>query len=143
MKHFLALLLLLTLLPASAVKKITPNPINLAIILVEKTDSAKVASTLKYYGYTPQGKEDGYQIMKDSNGNEIRYSYSNTTHQNKYPQIIVRNHETHKSLDSRLQELNFKKVGRNYERAKNQYSRFKTKCSFGPHGTLIIQRMPQ
>ena len=45
---FTLALLTLTLLSANAAKKIEANAINIAAILVEKTDSAKVASTLEY-----------------------------------------------------------------------------------------------
>ena len=135
-------LLLLTLLPAEAVKKITPNPINLAITLVEKTDSAKIASTLTYYGYTPQGTEDSYNVMKDSNGNEIRYSFKESNSNNKYPTVIVKTQGTHKVIDSKLKDLNFEKVGNGYERMKNKYSKYKTQCKFGHKSTMRIRRIP-
>ena len=134
-------LLLLTLLPAGAVKKINPNPINLAITLVEKTDSAKIASTLTYYGYTLQHIEDGYNVMKNSNGNEIRYSFKENNSIHKYPTVIVKTEGTHKTLDSKLKELNFEKVGNDYERMKNKYSKYKTQCKFGPKNTLIIRHL--
>ena len=142
MKYFLTLtLLLLTLLPASAIKKIEANPINIAVSLVEKTDSAKVASTLTYYGYTLQGTEDGYQITKDPNGNEIHYSFKESTASHKYPTIKVRTTGIHKALDDRLKELNFEKKRNGYERMKNMYSKYKTLCSFGPNNTLILRRI--
>ena len=142
MKHFLTLLLLiLTLLPASAVKKIEANPINIAVSLVEKTDSAKIASTLDYYGYTYQGTDDGYTVMKNTKGNEIRFSFSESDVPNKYPTIIVKNHNTSKETDSRLKELNFEKVGNKYEYKRNSYSKFKTQCSFGHKSTLILRRI--
>lgn len=134
-------LLLLTILPAGAVKKITPNPINLAIILVEKTDSTKVASTLEYYGYSPQGKEDGYQIMKDPNGNEIRYSFTNNNSHSNYPTVVVKAKDTHKALDYKLKELNFEKAGNGYERMKNPYSKYKIRCGFGSNNVLVVQRI--
>lgn len=134
-------ILLLSIVPAGAVKKIHANPINIAIQLVEKTDSDKVASTLEYYGYTPQGKEDGYQKMKGSNGNEIRYSFNECDPNHKYPTIIVKTQGTHKALDSKLKELNFEKVGNGYECMKNKNSKYKTQYSFGPKSTLIIRRI--
>ena len=131
-------LLLLTLLPAEAVKKHTPNPINLAITLVEKTDSANVASTLTYYGYTPHGIEEGYQIMKDPNGNEIRYSFKESNANHKYPTVIVKTHHSNKEIDSKLKELGFKNTENGYEHMKNRYSKYKTQCRFGPKNTMII-----
>ena len=82
-------LLLLTLLPAGAVKKFEPNPINVAALIVEKTDSAKVVSTCEYYGFAYQGVEDGYTIMKRPNGNEIKFTFNENGIPQKYPTIIV------------------------------------------------------
>ena len=143
MKHFFLTLtlLILTLLPASAVKKIQANPINIAISLVEKTDSAKIASTLTYYGYTHQATEDGYSVMTDPNGNEIRFSFSENSSNDKYPTVKVKASGTHKALDAKLKELDFEKTGNAYERMRNQYSKYKTRCSFGPHNTLILHRI--
>ena len=140
MKYFLTLILLLTLLPTSAAKKIEANPINIAATLVEKTDSAKVASTLEYYGYTPQGTEDGYCVMKHPNGTEIRFSFSENGTPNKYPTIIVKHNTTHKEINERLKELNFEKSGTYYEHMKNMYSLYITKCSHSPYNTLIFKR---
>ena len=137
----LTITLLLTILPVEAVKKITPNPINLAITLVEKTDSAKVASTLTYYGYTFQNIEDGYNVMKDSNGNEIHFSFKESNSSHKYPTVKVRTEGNHKDLDSKLQELKFEKVGNIYEYKKNQYSKFKTQCNWEHQKTLIVRRI--
>ena len=145
MKHYLPILILLiTLLPQTAnaaKKKIEANPINIAAVLVEKTDSAKVASTLEYYGYHPQGTEDGYQIMRTPNGNEIRFTFSEVTSTNKYPTIVVKAHGTARAIDSRLKGINFEKSGSSYEKMKNKYSKFKTKCTLGPHSTLIFRRV--
>ena len=142
MKHFLTLLLLiLNLLPASAVKKFEANPINIAAVMVEKTDSAQIASTCEYYGFTYQGVEDGYTVMKRTNGNEIKFTFNDNGTINKYPTIVVKIKEAHKEIDARLKELNFEKKGNTYEIKQNQYSRFITQCSFGPHNTLIFRRV--
>ena len=143
MKSILSILslLILSILSAQAAKKVDANPINIAITLVEKTDSAKVASTLTYYGYTLQNIEDGYNVMKDSNGNEIRYSFKESDSNKQYPTVIVKTQGTHKALDSKLKELNFEKVGNSYERMKNMYSKYKTQCKFGQKSTLVIRRI--
>ena len=142
MKHFLTLLLLiLNLLPASAIKKFEANPINIAAVMVEKTDSAQIASTCEYYGFTYQGVEDGYTVMKRTNGNEIKFTFNDNGTINKYPTIVVKIKEAHKEIDARLKELNFEKKGNTYEIKQNQYSRFITQCSFGPHNTLIFRRV--
>lgn len=130
-------LLLLPLLTAGAVKKFNVNPINLAITLVEKADSLKVASFLEYYGYTPKGTEDGYTIMKHPNGNELRFSFTDT----QYPTIIVKTTDTHKAIGSRLESLNFEKTGKGYEQIRNKYSKYKTVCNFGPKSTMLVRRV--
>ena len=142
MKYFLTLtLLLLTLLPASAVKKFEPNPINVAAVIIEKTDSAKVASTCEYYGFAYQGVEDGYTVMKRKNGNEIRFTFKDNGTPLNYPIVIVNSKETHKEIDSRLKELSFEKAGNLYVIKRNQYSRHITQCSIGSHNTLIFRRL--
>lgn len=143
MKHFLhLLLLLLTFLPAQAVKKLNDvNPINIASVIVEKSDSANIASTLEYYGYILQGTENGYQILKHPNGDEIRYSFHPENSDSKDPTIIVKPKETQKQIDSRLNELDFTKEGNQYRRIKNMYSRYITQCEHGPHNTLIFRRV--
>ena len=142
MKHFLTLLLLIfTLLPASAIKKFEANPINIAAMMVQKTDSAQIASTCEYYGFTYQGVEDGYTVMKRTNGNEIKFTFNDNGTTQKHPIIVVKTKEAHKEIDARLKELNFEKKGNSYEIKRNLYSRYITRCSFGPKNTLIIRRI--
>ena len=134
-------LLLISILPASAAKKIEANPINIAVNLVEKTDSLRIASTLDYYGYTYQNTEDGYTVMQDTNGNEIRYSFKEIDSSNKYPIVIVKIQGTHKAIDSKLKELDFEKIGNCYEHMRNEYSKYRTQCKFSPKSTMIIRRI--
>ena len=83
-------LLFLTLLPATAAKKIEANPINIAATLVEKTDSAKVTlAVLIVQAQALQGKKieeiaekllfDLPQIEEDDLSfislTELRYEY--------------------------------------------------------------------
>ena len=136
-------LLLLTILHASAIKKFEPNPINVATLIVEKTDSAQIASTCEYYGFAYQGAENGYTVMKRSNGNEIKFTFNDNGTLQKYPIIVVKAKETHKEIDARLKELNFEKTGNSYDRIRNQYSKYKIQCKFGPHNTLILHRIAQ
>lgn len=134
-------ILILSVLLSQAAKKIDAHPINIAVSLVEKSDSAKVASTLEYYGYSFDSNEDEYVVMKDSKGNEIRYTFTETNSPIKYPIVTVKTHETHKEIDSRLKELNFEKVGKGYDMMRNHNSRSKINCTFGPSSTLIIRRI--
>ena len=133
-------LLLLTLLPASAIKKFEANPINIATLMVEKTDSAQIASTCEYYGFAYQGEEDGYTVMKRPNGNEIRFTFKDNGIVQKYPTIVVKTKEAHKNIEARLEELGFERKGHIYEIKRNQYSRWVKQCDFGPHNTLIFRR---
>ena len=142
MKNIIILIGFLTfvLFPAQAVKKFEADPINIAAVIVEKSDSSMIASTLDFYGYTFQTEEDDYIVMKHPNGDEIRYSFS--TLESKYPIVEVKAKGTRKSIDKRLNELDFDKSGNGYEKIRNLYSKFKTQCNFGPRGTLIFRRSP-
>ena len=134
-------LLLLTLLPAGAVKKFEPNPINVAAIIVEKIDSTKVASTCEYYGFKYQGVEDGYTIMKRQNGTEIKFTFKENGNPQKYPTIVVKAKGTHKEIENCLEAVNFEKEGSIYAATHNLYSRYIKQCSIGPHNTLIFRRL--
>ena len=126
---------------ASAVKKVDANPINVGVLIAEKGDSTQVASLFQYYGYTPQGTENDYQIMKHFNGNEIRYSFNYSGIHQKYPTVVVKTNASQKEIDAILTELKFIKVGNAYERAVSRYNNYITRCSHGPHNTIIIQRI--
>ena len=142
MKYILTLtLLLLTLLPASAVKKIEANPIYIAASLVEKTDSANVASILEYYGYNLQDSENGYCIMRHPNGSEIRFSFNENGHSKKYPTVTVKHNATHKDITERLKELDYEKSGNGYVRARTKTSRYLTQCTTGRQSTLTFRRI--
>ena len=143
MKYILTLTLLIifiSILPASAIKKFEANPINIAAVMVEKTDSAQVASTCEYYGFAYQGVEDGYTVMKRTNGSEIKFTFKDNGTKQKYPIITVKTKDGHKEIDARLKELGFEKERNIYEIKRNQYSRYITKCNLGPHKTLIFRR---
>ena len=89
------ILILFSLLPAHAVKKIEANPINVAVVLVEKGDSDNIDNLFKYYGYTLQGQEDGYNIMKHDKGDIIRYSFNYDGKINSFPNIIIKPKGSH------------------------------------------------
>ena len=134
-------LLLLTLLPAQAVKKFEPNPINVAAVIVEKTDSTQVASTCEYYGFSLVGVEDGYTVMKRPNGTEIKFTFKENGTPQKYPTIVVKAKGTHKEIEEHLKSVNFEKEGNIYTAPHNQYSRYITQCKLSTHNTLIFQRI--
>ena len=108
---------------------------------MEKTDSAKVASTCEYYDFAYQGVEDGYTVMKRPNGDEITFTFRENGNPHKYPTVVVMAKETHKEIDKQLKELNFEKEGNSYEIKHNQFGRFITQCGFGPNNTLIFRRI--
>ena len=137
---FTLLLLLSTLLPAKAVKKFDANPINVAVVIVEKGDSTEITKLFDYYNYTPQGTTDGYKIMKTPNGNEIRYSFTDSKDRGKITKVIVKTKSSHKDIEKLLAELKFKKVGNTYERMIHRYNNQITQCCFGPSNTLIFER---
>ena len=142
MKYILTLtLILLTLLPSTAAKKIEANPINIAATLVEKTDSAKVASMLEYYGYTLHDTENGYCVMKHPNGTEIRFTFNENGTPSKYPTVTVKHNVAPKDLNARLKGLDFEKSGNGYERIRNKQSRYHTRCTSGPHSTLTFRQI--
>lgn len=140
--YFITLtLILFSLLPAGAVKKFDANPINLAVVLVEKADSANIDGFFKYYGYKLQGSEDGYQIMRHDNGNEIHYSFKDGDISQKHPIIIVKPKGRQKEIDACLEDLKFVKNGNLYERMVNRYNHLSTQCSFEPQGSLVLKRI--
>ncbi len=120
---------------------INANPINVAVVIIEKGDSAKIADLLDYYGYTLQGTNNGYQIMKDYRGNEIRYSFDDSESEGKYPKVIVKTNEKPKDIAERLHNLKFMKIGNIFEHTINRYDNTITQCSFGQNNTLIFQRI--
>ena len=124
-----------------AVKKVDANPINVAVLIAEKGDSTQVASIFQYYGYTPQGMENDYQVMKHFNGNEMRYSFNDSGISQKYPTIVVKTEASQKEIDAILTELKFIETGNNYERTVSRYNNYITRCTFGPRNTFIIQRI--
>ena len=133
-------LLLLTILPAGAVKRIEAHPVNVAAMIAEKGDSAHIDSYFKYYGYTQDGTDaNGYTVMRHRNGNEIRYTFQDGNSIMKYPTVIVKTNDTHKAIDERLSEIKFHKAGNSYESTNPRMSYYQTTCCFGPHNTLIFR----
>lgn len=128
-------LIFLCSFPVRAVKKIEANPINVAVMLMQEKDTTSMASTCEYYGYTRQPENNGYTIFKHLNGSQIRYKYSDSNQT--FPTVEVTSKASFKEKNQILQNLNFNKVGNTYEQ---KSVGFTTRCSFGPHGTLILTR---
>ena len=160
MKHPLLILtlLLLAILTASAVKKIEANPINVAFILAQETDSAKIASICDYYGYQPSpdngtvsktasaGLSSGEtNTYRHPNGSILRISFRDATPDQPYPQVEVKSKQSSKDIDFTLTDLRFKKQGNGYERKLGQYARYTTTCKHASHDFLLFQhtRLPR
>ncbi len=126
-------------LPAGAVKKINVNPVNLAAVIVEMVDSAKIQREFDYYGYTLQGTEDGFKIMKTPNGHEIRYSLTDPNALDNHPVVIVKTSENPDDIDTRLKELRFNKDDQTYSRVARRDDNHLTKCISNSSNTLLFQ----
>lgn len=131
-------LIFLHSLPAGAVKKVEANPINIAVMLIQEPDSAKMASTLDYYGYqyqrslTPDTSTlETYRVFTHPNGSIIRYKLS----AEKLPTVEVTSKASGKEKDQILKNLNFQKKDKGYERRSVGNL---TRCVFGEHGSLVF-----
>ena len=160
MKHPLLILtlLLLAILPARAVKKIEANPINVAFILAQETDSAKIASICDYYGYQPSSDDShSYKSASASlssgetntyhhpNGSILRISFRDATPDRPYPQVEVKSKQSSKNIDFTLTDLRFEKQSNGYQRNLGQHARHITTCKSAPRGFLLFQhtRLPR
>ncbi len=131
-------LIFLCSLPAGAIKKVEANPINVAVMLMQEKDTASMASTCEYYGYIRQPENNGFTVFKHLNGSSIRYKYSDSNQQ--FPTVEVTSKASAKEKAQILQNLNFNKEGNSYEQ---KYVGGRIKCTFGPHGTILLQRIPK
>lgn len=129
----------LSVLSAEAVKIIDINPINLAAVIVEKVDSVKIVKEFEYYGYTLQGTEDGYKVMKGPNGNEIKYSLDKESISYYHSTVIVKSNETPTEIDSKLKDMRLYKKGDKYSRIADRDERYIIQCTHGPSNTLIFK----
>lgn len=129
-------------LPARAIKRITANPINIASRLVLQPDSAEVASTLEYYGYSYSPNTETQAQLADiwdtaatftyPDGSIIRFAYLDRVDKQNYPTLQVYTKQSRAETEKKLQELDYKKNGNHYENILSKYSRYLTKCTFGP-----------
>ncbi len=116
-------------------KKIEANPINIAVMLMQENDTASMAKSCEYYGYTRQPQNNGYTVFHHLNGSSIRYKYTDWNQQ--FPIVEVTSKGTSKEKEKILQNLNFTKEGPVYEQ---KSVGFITRCTFGLHSTLILTR---
>lgn len=119
---------------SSSVKKVQANPINIAYILSQKSDTAKIISTLVYYGYIPQSpsSEGKGTLFIHPNGSQIRYEFKDG---DKYPTVEVRTKASAKEKAQILNDLNFKKTGNAYERKSPGST---VRCTSGSHNFLTF-----
>ena len=126
--------------PAEAVRKVEANPINVAYILAQETDSAGIDATCKYYGYELQTSNDGYTTYKHTNGSIIRYTFKDTSNEQPYPKVEVKSKVSSKEIDTILTDLGFQKEGSGYKRKVSQYARSIFSCKHNPQGFLILHQ---
>ena len=119
-------LIFISPLHASAANKLEANPINLAVILTEKNDSATIASICEFYGYQTQPSQDGYTVYQHPNGSIIRYNFTHADDGRKYATIEVKSKISSKEQDEILKNLRFQKAGNVYERPSITHQ---TRCS--------------
>ncbi len=135
---YLLSFLILQALPALAIKKVEAHPINIAVMLTQETDTAKIASTLDYYGYTRESRvnptPDTNAVFTHPNGSRIRYTLPSGE---KYPTIEVKSKASAKEKDKILKNLNFQKQGHTYTLKTIGHT---TTCTPGSNGTLLLTK---
>ncbi len=129
--------------------QIHANPINIAARLVLQQDSAKIASTLEYYGYTPvnsnsqsasrktQNAEDGFSVFTHPDGTIILFSFPDSETN---PTVQVHSKTNRPKTEKILEELDYKKNGDHFENIMSKYSKYLKKCTFGPNNSVTFQR---
>ena len=133
-------LLLFALLPAKAIIRIDANPINVAFGLSQETDSAKIVSTLSYYGYVMEGRFSDLLTYKHPNGSVIKFSYKDATPAQPYPYVEVKSNQAGTNTNKALEGLQFKKTGSHYVRNVGHHAKTETRCSHSHQGYLVFQR---
>ncbi len=129
---------------AVPIKQIHANPINIASRLIFQQDSAAVASTLEYYGYTQQSQTPPSggpgASFTHPDGTTILFSFPNTEEKHTHPTVQVYSKTTRPQTEKILSELDFKKNGDHYENIMSNYSQYLTKCTFGPGNSVTFER---
>ncbi|MDE5998329.1 MAG: hypothetical protein K2G77_09000, partial [Muribaculaceae bacterium] len=130
--------------------KIAANPINVAYILSQKTAPDGIASTLEYYGYTPQPKgnmtpdtstPETFLVYSHPNGSIIKYTFKDTTEAQPYPYVEVKSNKGSNETVKALENLTFKKKGGGYIRNIGKQAKTETHCTHGSQGHLIFHRI--
>ncbi len=164
-KHLIFYLLSLIFISVSAadnksiVKKGNAHPINIASLLVLKQDSATIASTLEYYGYTLQSQSplkpetltpetSGSAIFTHPDGSTISFYFPSPLKPDTskpdtsilHPTIQVHTKTSKTQIEKILSDLDYKKSGNHYETTASKYSKHLTKCTFGPGNVITFTR---
>ena len=122
------------------VKQFEANPINVAVMLTERPDSASLASICEYYGYVLQTPQDGYTVYKHPKGFIIRYSFQEANNGKEYSTVEVISKASQKEKDKILHDLHFQKIGDDLGRQSVGYT---IRCTHGTKGSLIFQQQPK
>ena len=130
-------------------------------MLAQDTDSASMAKTCEYYGYTrvnntaqsantamqspilqaPLADTDGYTVYSHANGSIIRYTFKNEDKDQPYPYVEVKSKSSSRDTEAILSDLGFQKQGNNYELKTGNLTRSKTTCIHGPNGFLVFHKI--
>ena len=111
-----------------AASKHEANPINLAVILTEKNDSATIASVCEFYGYKAQPSQDGYTVYHHpTNSSIIRFVFTPAEDGRQYATIEVKSKISSKEQEEILKDIRFQKTGNSYERSSITHL---TRCIF-------------
>ncbi len=135
----LSIIFTIASLPAGAVKTINANPVNLAAVIVEMVDSARIENEFAYYGYTLDSTEDGFKVMRSPNGHELRYSLNDSKAIDGRPVVLVKTIENPAQIASRLNELQFEKHGDSYRRVSRRDEDHLIQCTPNSSHTLLFQ----
>ncbi|MDE5793900.1 MAG: hypothetical protein K2I08_04195 [Muribaculaceae bacterium] len=134
----------------------TANPINIASRLILYTDSAKVATALKYYGYersseatdSPQSAPAGLSsgettVYRHPDGTTITISFPKTDSNQTIPTVQVKSKVSRPEAEKILQDLDYKKTSTGYETTSSKYSPYITRCTLDPNNTITFRRLPK
>ncbi|MDE6523362.1 MAG: hypothetical protein K2L17_11125, partial [Muribaculaceae bacterium] len=123
---------------------------NIASRLILYTDSAKVATALKYYGYElqptdtpPSGGWGANTIYRHPDGTIISFSFPKTDSKQTFPTIQVKSKVSKIEAEKILKDLDYKKTSTGYETTTSKYSTHITSCTFDPGNTITFQRLPK
>lgn len=96
-------------------KRITGEPVNIGVLLVNQNSLDEMIETCEYYNMTPQAMDDnGYTVYKHPDGSTIRFKVS-VQEDKTFPIVKITTKKKSKDIEKILTELRFKKTDNGYE----------------------------